>query len=152
MRHSRVRQKNRGSPPDFERDDLETPAAVLEPPETPENTAGKTSSPLPIQPVAERFPALEEQEVVLTFFAPEAKEVMVAGDFNNWRPQATPLTNLGEGNWEVRLMLRSGQYEYRFVVDGRWSDDAPASPRVPNPYGGFNSVVAVPLEDRESIL
>jgi hypothetical protein len=50
------------------------------------------------------------------------------------------------------LMLRSGQYEYRFVVDGRWSEDPRASQRVANPYGDFNSVLIVPLAVRTSIL
>jgi len=117
-----------------------------------EGTAGKDDSPSPIQPVAERFPALEEQEVVLTTLAPEAREVNVAGNFNNWHPEATPMKNTGEGNWAVRLMLRAGQYEYRFIVDGQWREDAQASQRVPNPYGSFNSVVIVPLAVRTSIL
>ena len=106
----------------------------------------------PVQPVSERFPALEEQEIILTFFAPEAREVNVAGNFNGWRPETTPLKNTGAGKWVVRLMLRSGQYEYRFVVDGRWREDPRASQRVANPYGGFNSVLMMPLAVRTSIL
>jgi hypothetical protein len=78
--------------------------------------------------------------------------VNVAGNFNNWRPDATPLKNTGDKEWVVRLMLRSGQYEYRFVVDGRWSEDPGASQRVANPYGDFNSVLVVPLAVRMSIL
>ena len=105
-----------------------------------------------IQPVSERFPALEEQEIILTYFAPLAREVKVAGNFNGWRPDATPLKNTGAGEWVVRLMLRSGQYEYRFVVDGRWTEDPQASQRMPNPHGGFNSVLLVPLSVRTSIL
>ena len=49
-------------------------------------------------------------------------------------------------------MLRSGQYEYRFVVDGRWIEDPGASQRVASPYGGFNSILKLPLEVRTSIL
>jgi 1,4-alpha-glucan branching enzyme len=77
----------------------------------------------PIQPVSARFPALEEQEATLTYFDPEAGGVNLAGNFNGWRPEATPLKNAGAGKWVVRLMLRSGQYEYRVVVDGRWIED-----------------------------
>ena len=106
----------------------------------------------PIQPVSERFPALEEQEIILTFLAPKARRVTVAGNFNNWRPDATPLKNTGAGEWVVRLMLRSGQYEYRFVVDGRWSEDPGTSQRAANPYGSFNSVLLVPLAVKTSIL
>jgi 1,4-alpha-glucan branching enzyme len=102
--------------------------------------------------VAERFPALEEQNVVLTLSDALAREVNVAGNFNGWRPDATPLHDTGAGEWVVRLKLRSGQYEYRFVVDGRWSEDPLASQRVANPHGSFNSVLIVPLQVRTSIL
>jgi 1,4-alpha-glucan branching enzyme len=106
----------------------------------------------PFQPVSQRFPALEKEEVVFMLSAPEASQVNLAGEFNAWRPEATPLKNNGEGRWMVRLMLRSGQYEYRFVVDGRWIEDPGAAQRVANPHGGFNSVVLVPLAVETSIL
>lgn len=83
--------------------------------------------------------------------APQAREVMVAGNFNSWRPDATPLKDTGDGKWVVCLMLRSGQYEYRFIVDGQWSEDPQAAQRVANPYGGFNSVLIVPLPVRTFI-
>ena len=145
-------QENRFSATGLGRVSLETVEAPLKSKETPERAAGKVNPQLQIQPVSERFPALEEQEIILTFFAPEAREVNVAGNFNNWRPDATPLKNTGDKEWVVRLMLRSGQYEYRFVVDGRWSEDPGASQRVANPYGDFNSVLVVPLAVRMSIL
>jgi 1,4-alpha-glucan branching enzyme len=124
----------------------------MNPRTAPEGTAGKDDSPSPIQPVAERFPALEEQEVIFTTLAPEAQEVNVAGNFNDWRPEVTPMKNTGEGKWVGRSMLRAGQYEYRFVVDGQWREDAQATQRVANPHGGFNSVLMVPLAVRTSIL
>jgi hypothetical protein len=49
-------------------------------------------------------------------------------------------------------MLRSGQYEYRFVVDGQWAEDSQATQRVANPYGSINSMLVVPLSVRTSIL
>jgi len=105
-----------------------------------------------IEPVSARYPALEEQEVVLSFYAPEAREVQVAGSFNSWHPEANPLGHTGFGEWAVRLMLKSGQYEYRFVVDGLWTDEPGAVQTVPNPYGGFNSVLNVGLDDRTDLL
>jgi len=125
---------------------------TMNPTTTPGHTAVPAIPPLAIQPVSERFPALEEQEIILTLLAPEAREVNVAGNFNNWRPEATPMKNTGEGEWVGRLMLRSGQYEYRFIVDGRWSEDAQTAQRVANPYGSFNSMLVVPLAVRTSIL
>jgi 1,4-alpha-glucan branching enzyme len=95
---------------------------------------------------------LEEQEVVLTFSAPEARVVQVAGTFNGWRPEANPLEHTGAGEWTARLMLKSGQYEYRFVVDGEWNDDPQATQSAANPHGGRNSVLKVGLDDRTDLL
>jgi endonuclease/exonuclease/phosphatase (EEP) superfamily protein YafD len=120
--------------------------------EAPESATGPADPPQRIQPISERFPALEQQEIILTFSAQEAKEVTVAGDFNGWSPDAAPLEKTGDGDWALRLMLRSGQYEYRFVVDGRWYEDPQASGRAACPFGGFNSVLLVPLAVRTSIL
>jgi len=108
--------------------------------------------PPPIQPISERFPALEEQEVTLTLYAPEAKEVQVAGNFNSWRPDANPLENIGCEGWTTHLMLKSGQYEYRFVVDGVWTNDPQAQESATNPYGELNSVLKVGLDDRVDLL
>ena len=105
-----------------------------------------------IQPVSKRFPALEEQEIILTLLDPAARQVNLAGNFNGWRPETTPMKNTGAGKWVVRLMLRSGQYEYRFLVDGRWSEDPQAAQRAANPHGGYNSVFTVPLAVKTSIL
>jgi hypothetical protein len=116
------------------------------------SAAGKVNLQPPMQPISERFPALEEQEIMLTVFAPQARQVSVAGNFNNWLPAATPMKDTGTGEWVVRLMLKSGQYEYRYVIDGLWSEDHRSSERVANPYGSFNSVLKVPLSVRTSIL
>jgi len=95
---------------------------------------------------------LEEQEVMLAFRAPEARVVQVAGTFNGWRPEANPLQRAGDGEWSARLRLKSGQYEYRFVVDGVWADDPEATQRAPNLHGGLNSVLTVRLDDRTDLL
>ncbi|MCD6502034.1 hypothetical protein J7L01_05485, partial [bacterium] len=49
---------------------------------------------------------------------PSAKEVFVAGSFNDWSESATPMESDGEGNWSATLDLAPGRYEYKFVVDG----------------------------------
>ena len=152
MKKSRGSQENRISTTGFGPVGPEAVQGPFKPKVTPGSAAGKANPQQPFQPVSDRFPALEEQEIILTLFAPEAREVKVAGNFNGWRPEATPLKNMGAGKWVVRLMLRSGQYEYRFVVDGWWSEDPLATQRVANPYGDFNSVFIVPLAVRTSIL
>ncbi len=110
--------------------------------------AAGSEPPGPIQPTADRFPALEPQEGLLTFYAPLAKVVEVAGDFNGWHPESNPLSTTGFGEWNVHLTLRPGQYEYRFWVDGAWADDPLARHSTPNPYGSRNAVLKVGLDDR----
>ena len=72
-----------------------------------------------------------------------ATMVSVAGSFNEWRPEATPMIPLGEGRWVKALALPPGTYEYRLVVDGEWIADPLAKETVPNSFGGVNSVLRV---------
>ena len=102
---------------------------------------GVTATPADFLP--EHCPAPETVSVHLTFYQPQARQVFVAGSFNNWQPRATPLRPLPGGAWAVDLMLKPGQYEYRYVVDGQWIDDPMAARFVPNPFGNLNSVMEV---------
>jgi 1,4-alpha-glucan branching enzyme len=65
---------------------------------------------------------LESMESVeFSCHAATAKAVFVAGTFNDWRPDATPLHNhLPDGRWAVTLPIPIGYHEYKFVVDGQW--------------------------------
>lgn len=72
-----------------------------------------------------------------------AAAVRIAGSFNDWRPEATPMIPLGEGRWAKELVLPPGTYEYCVVVDGAWMADPLAEETAPNPFGGFNSVLRV---------
>lgn len=51
---------------------------------------------------------------------PEARQVAVAGTFNNW--SLTPLER-GDNSWAVTLDLTAGKHSYKFLVDGRWMVD-----------------------------
>ena len=116
----------------------------------PVSAAGNLPPSLRFEPVAERFPALEEQEVKLTFVSSTARTVQVAGTFSDWQPQ--PMEHTGAGEWTARLQLKSGVYEYRFVVDGVWTDDPDAEKTAPNPHGSHNAVIKVGLDDRTDLL
>ena len=86
--------------------------------------------------------------VAVTFILdrPDACEVFLCGDFNQWaRESLRMIRNDGAGRWEKRLTLLPGRYEYKFVVDGQWISDPQAPAEVPNPHGSFNSVVEVRL-------
>jgi 1,4-alpha-glucan branching enzyme len=86
----------------------------------------------------------ESSATHLQIHAPEAQAVFVAGTFNDWRTDATPLEPQGSGVWTVELNLAPGVYEYLFVVDGCWCSDPCGSEAVPNPFGGQNAVLRVP--------
>ena len=76
--------------------------------------------------------------------APEAGEVTVVGDFNDWNVSATPLVRAnGAGVWWVTVPLSPGRYRYAFMVDGAiWRQD-PEAPAVEDEFGRPNSVVTI---------
>jgi hypothetical protein len=76
--------------------------------------------------------------------APEAREVSLAGTFNQWDAHATPLVRTGPtGVWTATLTLPAGQHQYAFVVDGaRWVPD-PGAPAVDDGFGRRNSVLTL---------
>lgn len=89
------------------------------------------------------MPVPRKKRVYFTLHAPEAGAVYVAGTFNDWDPSARPLKRGKKGVWRTWMNLSPGQYEYRFVVDERWQEDPACGKRIPNDYGGYNSVLEV---------
>lgn len=94
-----------------------------------------------------------EQEgdlVRFTLHAPDAQSVFLAGTFNAWQPDATPMERCEQGEWMTSLQLEPGRYEYKFIVDGEWvsapgpdeqSFESPGA--VPNEHGTWNRVLEV---------
>ena len=95
------------------------------------------------KPVVVKAQPPKAPRVVLELVNPVAKQVFVAGSFNNWQPEQTPLVAAGNGRWTGDLKVGPGQYEYLFVVDGDWLPDPNATQSVQNPFGGRNSVLTV---------
>lgn len=80
-------------------------------------------------------------ETLFKITLPEAKEVHIAGDFNNWRKDESTAMIKQNGSWVKHLALKPGQYRYRFIVDGEWITD-PNNPSCErNPYGEFDSLL-----------
>ncbi|MBU4346328.1 MAG: AAA family ATPase [Candidatus Omnitrophica bacterium] len=89
----------------------------------------------------EELPKLTE--VVFSLSAPEAKEVYVSGDFNDWKLDNATRMIADNGAWRKKVNLASGRYRYRFVIDGRWTED-PANPaKEVNTYGQMDSLMEV---------
>lgn len=93
----------------------------------------------PVEPAKAEAP--RQSHVSLELVRPGAKQVCVAGTFNEWKPERTPLVSRGDGHWVGDIAIKPGRYEYMFVVDGQWLPDPNATESVQNPYGGRNSVL-----------
>jgi chromosome partitioning protein len=73
-----------------------------------------------------------------------AKDVLLAGDFNGWMPQANPMKNgVRPGLWRTSLKLKPGRYKYRLVVDGRWVTDPNNTYVEVNQFGELDNIVEV---------
>jgi hypothetical protein len=77
--------------------------------------------------------------------APQAGQVSLVGDFNDWDMAKTPMIRSGKsGLWTVAVPLSAGRHLYAFVVDGTtWVQD-PSAPIAPDDgFGHANSVKLV---------
>jgi 1,4-alpha-glucan branching enzyme len=83
-------------------------------------------------------------KVVVLLRAPQAKEVFLLGDFNNWDPKTPPMRKNGHGLWKTTMLLTSGRYEYKLLVDGQWRLDRNNPNRVLNSLGSENNVLMIP--------
>lgn len=81
--------------------------------------------------------------------APDARLVFLAGTFNNWDANATPMERSKDGEWSAQLELAPGRYEFKFIVDGEWccapgcQADHACPDCVPNDCGTMNRVLEV---------
>jgi len=53
---------------------------------------------------------------------PNAKTVVLSGSFNAWSINELVM-NKTEDGWELPYVLAAGNYEYKFIVDGKWMPD-----------------------------
>jgi hypothetical protein len=51
-----------------------------------------------------------------------AKQVIVSGSFNNWKEDELLMSKTSNG-WKLPYTLGAGNYEYKFIVDGKWISD-----------------------------
>lgn len=111
------------------------PPARPAPFSSPEQPAGLAQAPKPT--------SAKTVNVSFALLEPDAKQVLVCGDFNAWSPTATPMKRDKSGHWETTVALAPGRYQYKFVVDGHWIPDPLARENLWNDRGTLNSVVEV---------
>jgi 1,4-alpha-glucan branching enzyme len=51
--------------------------------------------------------------------APDAREVFITGDFNDWSERSHPLNRQTDGRWLAQVELHHGHHHYVFLVDGK---------------------------------
>jgi 1,4-alpha-glucan branching enzyme len=100
-------------------------------------TRGKKKS------IPKKQESLVLKEVEFSFYAPEAGEVFLAGEFNQWDTRSLPMRKDEEGIWRRMVELNPGSYEFKFFVDGTWFEDLTGAELAPNPFGTQNYVVGV---------
>lgn len=82
-------------------------------------------------------------EIIFSVFAPEARDVYLVGEFNNWQINDSARMMQNNGTWSKKINLNSGKYRYRFVVDGNWIEDTSNPLKEVNPYGSVDSLVEI---------
>lgn len=81
-------------------------------------------------------------KVTFTVPAKEAQKVSVVGDFNNWNPKGSTLKKLKNGNFKGTFDLpKASTFEYRYLVDGSYVNEAEADRYQWNDYAGTENAV-----------
>ncbi|MFA6450786.1 MAG: glycogen-binding domain-containing protein [bacterium] len=91
---------------------------------------------------AAKKPAASRKTYTFTLHAPHARSVEVVGDFNNWEIGKYPMKKDANGIWAKAVVVKPGEYHYKYMVDGEWWLD-PEKETAANPYGTENNVLVV---------
>jgi chromosome partitioning protein len=96
-------------------------------------------------PAGERQPAETEplQKVTLRYHGAVDREIGIAGDFNDWMPDAGVVTTRHADIVTKTLRLAPGTYQYRLIIDGQWCEDRDNPKSTLNEFGEVNSVLIV---------
>lgn len=62
-------------------------------------------------------------DIEFVYEAPNAKEVCLCGNFNNWDTRSLPMKKNKRGQWKATVQLFPGTYEYKYFADGAWAKD-----------------------------
>lgn len=70
----------------------------------------------------------------------EAREVYLTGSFNAWKERELGMKKNGK-QWELKYVLGAGNYQYKYIVDGKWTID-PKNPYTVGTNDYVNSFLA----------
>jgi 1,4-alpha-glucan branching enzyme len=70
------------------------------------------------------------------------KKIFLAGSFNDWQPSDAKFLmkdDDGDGIWSITVKLAPGSYQYKYVIDGKWTQDPYGPEEAADGFGGRNS-------------
>jgi anti-sigma factor RsiW len=92
--------------------------------------------------IAALEPAKRTVQFVCDF--PDAKNVAIAGDFNQWDAKAVAMHKDASGKWVATVQLQPGAYQYQFIIDGSQFQPDPNNPiKIEDGFGGYNSGIEI---------
>ena len=86
---------------------------------------------------------IQKKRITFKLEASEAKEAILAGDFNSWDVNKHKMKKDNKGRWTKIVTLAPGSYEYKFLVDGEWQNDPGNDQMVHNSFGTLNNILTV---------
>jgi hypothetical protein len=117
------------------------PVVVTTPP--PAAADGTGSPALAAPKVTAPGPNVTPDGVVFNYRTePGNKTIYLAASFNEWNkenPQFLMKDDDGDGTWTITVKLPPGTYQYKYVADGKWTQDTYAPSETPDGFGGRNS-------------
>jgi len=87
---------------------------------------------------------IKRRKITFELETTDAKKVILMGDFNNWNPKKHLMKKDGNGIWTKTVMLFPGEYEYKFLVDGEWTEDPKNDQKCLNRFGTLNNIYKLP--------
>ena len=90
------------------------------------------------------FKTKDECEVTFEYAGSEASEVVLVGEFNDWKPIPMKKAKKAGSPFRAKVRLpKNGRFQFRYFVDQQtWANDEAADAYWPNEYGESNSVVS----------
>lgn len=88
------------------------------------------------------FKTKDEAEVTFEFSHPEAEQVCLLAEFNDWQPVNMTL-NKKQGVFKYKQRLPvDKQFHFRYLINGKlWDNDSQADDYAANTFGTQNGIV-----------
>jgi len=76
------------------------------------------------------------------FYRPDAQNVYLVGDFNDWQDGQLEMARRSDGDWVAKVRLPVGEFKFRYCADGQWFTDYAAFGVAPGRFG-MDSIVRI---------